>query len=70
MPRKTPPSPPQPLYRVLETLERLDGLGFHRAGDIVQAAELRPTSIVPLMAAQIIMPYLDPRVIAALPAYA
>jgi hypothetical protein len=70
MPRKTPLTPPQPMYRVLATLERRDGLGFHQVGTILQADQLHAASIGILMEHGIIMPHLDPAVIAALPAYA
>ncbi len=58
------------MYRVLATLERRDGTGVHHVGDILPADQLHPASISILMERTIIMPWLDPDVIAALPAYA
>lgn len=57
------------MYRVLETLEDGDG-GFRRPGAILQNDQLRPASISILMERGVIMPWLDPAAIAALPEYA
>lgn len=59
--------PPPPRYRVLATLERLDGAGFHWPGAILDAADLRPESIAILLERGVIMPHLDPALIASLP---
>lgn len=67
--RKAPQPPPPPMYRVLEMLERLGG-GFHQVGDIVMTDQLHATSIGILMERGVIMPWLDPEQIAALPEYA
>lgn len=66
--RKTPP--PQPMYRVLATLENARDGGFYVAGDILQTEQLRPTSIGILMERGVIMPHLDPAMVDALPEYA
>lgn len=61
---------PTTMYRVLETLERIDGAGVHAVGEILQVEQLHPASISILMERTIIMPHLDPAALAALPAYA
>lgn len=60
-------APAPALYRVLSTLERLDGGGFHHTGAILNQADLRPESIAILMERGVIMPHLDPATIASLP---
>jgi hypothetical protein len=66
MPRRTPPPPP-PQWRVLQTLEKVDAPGFHYAGDIIGPDQVQRESLLILLDKGIIMPWLDPAQIAALP---
>jgi hypothetical protein len=60
--------PPPVLYRVLTTLERLDGSGFYYPGAILTAGvELAPESIAILLDRGVIMPHLSDETIASLP---
>lgn len=43
-------------YRVLSTLERVDGLGFHWPGETLEESDLHPTSIPVLIERGIIAP--------------
>jgi len=53
-------------YRVLMTLERLDG-GFHHTGDVIGAAQVRPESLLILLERGVLMFHIDEAQIAALP---
>lgn len=71
MPRRTPP-PPAPLeygprWLILQTLEKVGESGFHQVGDIVGPDQVREESLLILLEKGIVMPYLDPEQIAALP---
>jgi hypothetical protein len=69
MPRRTPTPPPPalPQWRVLQTLEKVGAPGFHAVGDIVGPDQVRPESLLILLEKGIVMPYLDPDQIRALP---
>jgi hypothetical protein len=53
-------------YRVLQTLEDGKG-GFYYPGTILAPDQVAPSSAVILMERYILMSYIDPAVIAALP---
>lgn len=60
------PEPPYAL-RILSTIERVDGAGYHQPGEVVPLDTFSPASVAILLERGLLMPHYAAEQIAALP---